>query len=95
MKYYYWIVCPFFLFQNQFISAQTSSQKDEYVFIMGNVINRLYENYDSLIYAYQDYQEYAYIDSTKETKCNSNTCAHQTSRNGYFCPFDNSNFPFE
>ena len=66
MKYCYWIVCPFFLFQNQFISAQTSSQKDEYIFIMGNVINRLYENYDSLIYAYQDYQEYAYIDSTKE-----------------------------
>jgi hypothetical protein len=56
------VCCILFLFYIQQIEAQ----KDKYGFIMDKVRERVYENYDSMMYTYSNYAEYAYIDSSKE-----------------------------
>jgi hypothetical protein len=56
------VCCILFLFYIQQIEAQ----KNKYGFIMGKIQERIYENYDSMMYTYNNYAEYAYIDSSKE-----------------------------
>ena len=69
--------------------------KDQCVSIINRVADKIMENYDSVRYVYERYQEYAYIDSTKEiiNAVQINSLRHESGVPDPFCKKQDKNSP--